>query len=42
MRMLIWTVALFALAASLDLSLFGGFYTQVFSRMISDIAIHVK
>src|ERR1035437_10065367 len=35
---LLWTVALVALATSLDSSLYGGFYTQGFSRMISEIA----
>jgi len=42
MRALLWTVALFALATSLDSSLYGGFYTQAFSRMISDIALYVR
>jgi hypothetical protein len=42
MRTLLWTVALVALATSLDSSLYGGFYTQGLSRMISDIAVYVR
>jgi hypothetical protein len=42
MRKLLWTVALIALATSLDSSLYGGFYTQSVSRMLSDIAAHVR
>jgi hypothetical protein len=42
MRALLWTVALFALATSLDSSLYGGFYTQAFSRMISEIAVYAR
>lgn len=40
MRALLVTVGLVALAAWLDHSFNGGFYTQAISRMISDIAIH--
>lgn len=40
MRWLLWTVALTALATSLDSSLYGGFYTQTLSRMVSDIMFY--
>ena len=42
MRTLLWTVALVALATSLDTYLYCGFYTQAFSRMVSDIAVYVR
>jgi hypothetical protein len=42
MRTLLWTITLFAVATSLDSSLYGGFYTQAFSRMISEIAEYVR
>ena len=42
MRALIITVALLALAAWLDNSLNGGFYTQALSQMLSDIAAHFR
>jgi hypothetical protein len=41
MRALLWTVALVALATSLDNSLYGGFYTQSLNRMIAEIAIYM-
>jgi hypothetical protein len=41
-RSLLWTVVLVALATSLDSAFYGGFYTQAFNRMVSDIAVHVR
>ena len=37
MRILIWIVGLFALATSLDSSLYGGAYTRAFVAMIQDM-----
>ena len=42
MRKLLWTVAMVALATSLDSSIYGGFYTQSVSRMLSHIAMYVR
>jgi hypothetical protein len=42
MRALVTTAALLALAAWLDSSLFGGFYTHALNRMLSDIAAHFR
>ena len=39
MRALLWAVALFAIATTMDTSLNGGIYTQAFSRMVSDMAV---
>jgi len=41
MRGLLWTVAVLALATSLDASLYGGFYTQSFSRMLAAIVLYI-
>jgi hypothetical protein len=41
MRALLWSVAFLALATSLDSSLYGGFYTQSFSRMVSEILFYM-
>ena len=38
MRMMIWIVGILALVSSLDSSLYGGFYTRGFVRMVSDMA----
>ena len=42
MRKLLWTVALLALATSLDSALYGGFYTRSVSRMIADVSMYVR
>jgi hypothetical protein len=41
MRKLLWTVAVLALATSLDASLYGGFYTQNISRMLAAIMLYI-
>jgi hypothetical protein len=41
MRWLLWIVAITALATSLDSSLYGGFYAQHVSRMVSEIMLHL-
>jgi len=41
MRALLWIVAITALATSLDTSLYGGYYSQSISHMISDIVFYI-
>jgi hypothetical protein len=41
-KALLCIVVLVALATWLDSSLYGGFYTQAFNRMLSDIITHVS
>jgi hypothetical protein len=42
MRALLLAVGLLALATTLDTSLYGGYYTQAFSQMVSDMAAHFR
>jgi hypothetical protein len=42
MRALLLVVGLLALATTLDASLYGGHYTQAFSQMVSDMAVHFR
>ena len=41
-KTLLYILALVALATWLDTSFYGGFYTQAFTRMLSDIITHVS